>query len=374
MGSGCKQSSASKYCADPVSSNCTLYEGDPIPLLGICTGDTITEVEKVIIDKLLEMTNGTGIVLSSVSVETCSYIKDRFLGKDKNISNLIQLLIDSECNLKTLIDQINAKLVPTGNNYIFDLKCVTASDPSKIESILQGTIDVLCSLKTSVDNLVANQNNTDIINNNAGNLIKNAITGCTGIKKNGSGSSVSIEFTGMVMPFTAHPFFGPISWFDGNGKGLPGTPACSYYLCNGKNGTPDMRGVVPVGAIQGIPGGPVNPIVDPTGDASLNYAVGVIAGKNKITISKANLPNYNLTGNVSGGSVSIPLYTKWARFQDSTSRIYSYGPDTTGGGATTSSLFGSVAGGSVTIALGGNSQAISTVQPVMPCAWVMRFE
>jgi len=369
MGSGCKSTSIGKFCPDPVSSNCVKYEGDSIPILGICTGDTITEVEQVIINKLLDITSGTGIVLSSVTLDNCQYLKTIFAGKDKTLANLLQLLIDSECNLKSLIDQINAKLEPTGNNFIFDLKCVTVTaNPIKTEDVLQGTINVLCALKTQVDNIASNQNNTQIINDTAGNLLKNAIVGCTGINVTGSGASVKIELSGMVPPYVALPYFGPTSYFDGDGKGLPNTQYCKFRLCNGKGGTPDMRGVVPIGAIQGVQGGALNPIVDPTGDASLNYAMGQIAGRNKATLNTNNIPAHVHPVNDPGHSHVATVFYWTDRVQGGSGGTIS----TTNVDGRTATI--TVSSSTTGITVGANvttTQPISLVQPVMPCYFIM---
>src|SRR5690554_4423974 len=128
MGSGCANTvSAKNSCAQLSSTDCTIYQGDSIPLLGICCGDTVTEVEKAIIDKLLTVLDGTGIVLSGVTLENAPFLKALLGIKDKTLLNMVQLLVDSDTNLRTLIANLQAQLTPTGDNFQFDLGYLTSN-------------------------------------------------------------------------------------------------------------------------------------------------------------------------------------------------------------------------------------------------------
>lgn len=65
------------------------------------------------------------------------------------------------------------------------------------------------------------------------------------------------------------------------GLGRAGTPAENWAICNGKNGTLDMGGNFAVGWAKG----------------SLDYgSVGQTGGKDKVTLSTAELPPLNLNG------------------------------------------------------------------------------
>ncbi len=42
-------------------------------------------------------------------------------------------------------------------------------------------------------------------------------------------------------------------WYNPSGMGIPDTPGAGRALCNGLNGTPDLRGLTVVGAVTGVP-------------------------------------------------------------------------------------------------------------------------
>jgi hypothetical protein len=378
MGSGCNSfNGTSNPCAQIYSSDCVKYQGDPVPALGICTGDTITEVEETIINQLLSMLDGTGITLTQVTLDNCPYLLNLFTGKSKTISNLIQLLIDTNCTYKTLIDQLFVRTQPS--TYQYDTMCLpTITNPST-ETILQAVISELCSLETTVQNIVNNSGSTTIIDNQINTALSSLITsnGNRGINKIVSSSgATSYNFTALCPPNTGMPYFGSLNLFDSSGKGLSGTSMEGWYLCNGNNGTIDMRGFVPVGSIQGVPGGALDPLVDPiaNGDNSMNYSLGQSGGAARVKVTKNELPNYTITGIVSGGVVSIPMYKKWGRFQDSNSRVYMYGPDTTGGDAVAINVSGNLTGSSVSMNLGGNSAGLENRMPYKAINWITRFD
>jgi microcystin-dependent protein len=91
-------------------------------------------------------------------------------------------------------------------------------------------------------------------------------------------------------------YFGPITNFDSTGAGLNLTPTggedwSKVYLCNGNNYTPDLRGWGLVGAISGVPGGPLSNVVDPgASPANPNYVLGNTYGANQITLQPQQIP------------------------------------------------------------------------------------
>jgi hypothetical protein len=375
MGSGCKQTSLSNFCVEPVSSNCVLYKGDPVPALGICTGDTITEVEKAIIDKLLLMLEGTGITLPNVTLENCPYLNVLFANKDKTISNLIQLLVDSECNLKTLIDQINAKINQTGNNFLFDLKCIPTPSESTIDSIVQAIINSHCLLKGEVDALKNNSGSSTIINQIVNSILNDLITGPTGVKKTVTGGVPHYELLGMVPIGAIVIYDGPLSNFDSSGKGLPNTEVANWQICNGNLGARDFRGIVPVGAIQGVGGGTLSSNVDPVAnnDATMNYSPKDRGGATKTILTKDHLPNYPMTTTDVKVYSSFWLFKKWSRMQDSNSRVYSLGDDASGGNPTNTKLNAESTSGTVTMNLGGGGKGHDNRMPYEAVIYIKRI-
>ena len=86
------------------------------------------------------------------------------------------------------------------------------------------------------------------------------------------------------------------SWFDSNGTGLG--EYSGWYICDGRNGTPDLRGRFIVGR-------------DNTNSDSLDYAkVGNIGGLNQVKLSIEEMPSHNHTD--IGHSHSISLNTSYS--------------------------------------------------------------
>ena len=65
------------------------------------------------------------------------------------------------------------------------------------------------------------------------------------------------------------------------------------YLCNGLNGTPDKRGRVAVGAINGVPGAPLDAAVNPANAGNPNYSLYTTSGSNTITLTTPQLPAHS---------------------------------------------------------------------------------
>lgn len=269
MGSGCNTLTSSyNACPEKYSSDCVISQVDAVPLLGICCGDTVTEVETVIINKLLEVLSGTGIVLSSVTLDNCAFLKTMLGSKDKSLLNLIQLLIDANCTLRELIAQLQEQVSNTGDNFIFDLKCLVTVPPSSItkDQIIQLLINKVCDLQTQITNINNEPDQINVtVNNAVGNFLNTAINSCggNGITKTGTGQDTKITFTGLPMLESIMFYMGTLSIFDSSGTGLEGTPACGWQICNGEKGSPDLRGYGLAMANQNMGNLPLDARVDP---------------------------------------------------------------------------------------------------------------
>jgi len=93
--------------------------------------------------------------------------------------------------------------------------------------------------------------------------------------------------------------------FDGSGLGQPGTDAEGLALCNGENGTPNMCGLVPVGAINGVASGGSLP-----NGVESNYTLGDVFGKEKHQLTENEMPSHNhseVSRSFAGGATSGTL-------------------------------------------------------------------
>lgn len=295
MGSGCTNNNQFGTCFETISSNCIKWAGDATPQLNICTGDNITEDIQSIITSLLTLLNGSGITLSTVNTD-CPLVASELGNSTSNLPNLLQAVINALCtvnnNLTTLTTQVNT---PVSYNVV----CLTPT-ANTTQAVLQAAINALCSLQTQVTALTAevvDNSLSSTINTYVGNYLANAINSCgnSGINKTGTGATTEITFTGL-MPIGSIIFYDDIlTVFDSNGAGISGTGWCGWQICNGNNGTKDMRGFVPGGATN-LPGvnavANLNNIVDPIAqaDATLSSNVQSIAGEAKHQLGVPEIP------------------------------------------------------------------------------------
>ena len=297
MGSGCANTVSSKNsCTQLVSAGCVIYEGDSVPILGICCGDTISEVEEAIINKLVAVLDGTGILLSNVTLENAPFLKNLLNGKDKTLLNMIQLLVDSDTNLRALVAALQAQLTPSGDNYQFDLGCLESEDDiTTRDQITQLLITKVCSLQTIVQNLIDAGTDdgidTSVIVSSIGNYILANIStpSGTGLIKTGTGGTAKISIIGMPPPKSAIPYWGPLSYFDADGKGITGSPCDGWHQLNGKDGYPDWRGYTFAMATSGVPGGNLDARVDATA-LNLPLAVSTYGSKKGELAHKVTIP------------------------------------------------------------------------------------
>jgi microcystin-dependent protein len=291
-----------------VSDRCVKYTGIDIPELEIQTGDTLSHVEQSLITYLISALNGTGIkpvinnniICNAVSkyLPTCG---------DITIVDISVALIKATCDLKEQIDgviidveEINAELAILNAQYTIP-GCIEGTvDDESTHSVLQVLLTNFCALFDSLPTTYVSFNNID-----------QAIEAY--INANGGANVIANR----MVPYAVVPYFGPITGiFDSTGAGLDltGTGGQDWrkvYLCNNNNGTPDMRGWGLVGAINGVPGGTLSPVVNPSSSpANPNYSLYDTAGANQITLSSAQIPPLTHThGNTAVSTISPNPHT-----------------------------------------------------------------
>jgi microcystin-dependent protein len=154
--------------------------------------------------------------------------------------------------------------------------------------VLQATIDNLCSLNSAFSILVAQLAATNVTIFNVDSYIAAYL------------ASSPLASSKMV-PYAPIPYFGPLSNYPSIGdsfsiSGVGSGYWANVYLCNGDNGTPDLRGWTLVGVTTGMGGGTLNSIVDPavnpdnpvytiSGPDSLN-------GSTTVTLGIGQIPNH----------------------------------------------------------------------------------
>ena len=137
-------------CDSVTSDQCVQYTGADVPALGICQGDQLSTVEVVILKELQGALEGTGIEPQNVTLENCQWLADQFVGEtDPNLSNLLQLIVDSSCSLKSMIDTINNTLALQSAN--FNTLCLQGLPPNPTtNNVIQAVINTLCAINSVV--------------------------------------------------------------------------------------------------------------------------------------------------------------------------------------------------------------------------------
>ena len=286
-------------CTDIVSDRCVRYTGIDVPALGITTGDTLSSVESSIVNFLVPVLTGVGIKPIIDDTIICDLVRNNLptctTCTGFTLNDVLSAIIKSVCDLQEQIDVVDVTLIainatlttlnadytlPIGPapDYIPCLTGVTAS--SDTHTILQAVINKLCALNTSIPDTYVAIADIDIfiqdyLNSTTNSLISNK-----------------------MVPYAVVPYFGPITFFDSTGAGTLNWD--KIFLCNGNNGTPDLRGRALTGVINGVPGPTMNAAVNPSSSpANPNYSLYDVAGANQVTLTSTQIPIHTHANTIS---------------------------------------------------------------------------
>lgn len=270
-------------CAEIVSDQCVRYTGIDIPVLGIKNGDSLSFVEQSLITFLTSTLDGSGIKINIDPAIICNLVK-QYLPTcgDLTVVDFITALIKAACDLQlqvnattTAITTINATLTTLNGPYTIR-PCVTGvTSTSGTHAILQAVMDTLCAFIADVE---ANY----VLIADFDTLVADYLAGLP----------ASTLVSSRMVPYIAYEYYGSLGNFDATGAGTGDWT--KIYLCNGLNGTPDRRGVVAVGAIASVPGGPLPSAVNPASSPfNPNYAFAApIIGSNSVTLNTNQIPSH----------------------------------------------------------------------------------
>lgn len=284
--SNCSNCSSSfNGCDQIVSDKCVRYTGVDIPSLGIVNGDTLGCVETKIVEFLLEVSKGDGLIPTIDQTQYCSLVSS-FLPTQGtiNLNNVLSALIRSVCFIKNKIDELTSQIEVLNADYsIGCLTGVTAS--TNTHGVLQATIDKLCTVNTTVNALILDLSTNYVKLSELNTLIDAHL--------NSENGTASLNNSKMV-PYVAYEYYGPLTNFDASGAGFNVWE--NVYLCNGNNGTPDKRGRVTVGTTDGsMRGDTMSAIVSPTNVGNPTYTLGGVAGQNSVTLIDSQIPSHTHT-------------------------------------------------------------------------------
>ena len=276
-------------CVETVSDECVRYTGINYPALGIETGDTLVSVEQAIMNALVPLLTGVGDEITLSGDDVCALIVDYLTtGLTHTSKEWITALAKGECDLQGQVTAINNTLAILNANYAIGcLTGVTAS--SDTHDIVQAIITKLCATASSLTALSLDVNTNYVKLANLNTLIQAYLNSISG---------GSTQQNAKMVPLVAYEYYGPLTNFDATGAGISALGWDKVFLCNGSNGTPDKRGRVAVGAINNVPGGPLNANVDPANAGNPNYSLYTISGTNTVTLTSNQIPSHTHIANV----------------------------------------------------------------------------
>lgn len=239
----CKESTKNNSCTDVLSTDCIRWEGDKYEDLDICINDSLTEVETKIINEIIEIMKGKGIIITKIDFSDCDYIKSIIGVKEKSLFNILNSYKIAVCQLKEILDIIKSDQdnFTTISNYALSCLGLTTSvcEPEiKFKTLIQAIITKLCDVDTKYNGIATLI--LQAVESTTGDFMCDVIKSCgnNGIIYSGSGSNTRITFQALVPPFCPIIYTGSMSVFDISGIGNANTYACGWYICNGDNGTP----------------------------------------------------------------------------------------------------------------------------------------
>lgn len=161
-----------KGCPDyGVGSNCVNWQGPDLPFLDIYNGQSLSEAVYIIALKVCEITKDLDVSTLDLSclIDTCVSCQT-----DLNLVKILQLLLDNDCKLKDLIDNINGNTETTVTLNL-NLRCLRKFDDfgneiaQDLNQTLQSIVNQVCtntadiaSLQTRVNDLQDQIDNIDL--------------------------------------------------------------------------------------------------------------------------------------------------------------------------------------------------------------------
>jgi microcystin-dependent protein len=268
-------------CTEIVSDQCVKYTGIDVPVLGIQTGDSLSYVEQALIEFLTSTLDGTGIKPVIDPQIICDLVK-QYLPTcgDLTVVDLFNALIKAACDLQEQIVIINGTLVDLQEQIDvieapYTTSCLTGvTSASGTHAILQAVITKLCAFILDVETNYVQLADLDALIQ----AYLDSIAPVTNLVSN------------KMIPYSVVPYFGPLGYFDTTGAGTGDWD--KIYLCNGQNGTPDLRGRVLVGTTSGMGSSSFDPAVDPGIAGNPSYSLYTTAGSNTVTLTTGQIPSH----------------------------------------------------------------------------------
>ncbi len=256
-------------CGDRYTTDrCVEYTGEDVALLGICKGDTLYQIEQIVLEKLLVLMDGTGITFDDLTLD-CDFIKDIISGQDVNLATLIQTMVVANCTLRDLITELDTKV---NAPFTLDASCLTLPASPTKDDILKAAVAKICEIEGKTTEIFS-----DYVKASE---LCDKVQDCLTTINNGGGDTIVQEYTKMPKNVVV-AYIGSLAVFDSSGAGLASQGYDKVYICNGNNGTPDLRGYAIIGANVNVVGPSLDAAVDPSqpNNAQYQFSTGTKKGE-----------------------------------------------------------------------------------------------
>ena len=286
-------------CVETVSDQCVIYTGTDVPSLGIHTNDSLLVVEQSLITFLISALNGSGITIDLSNINVCATVQNYLPSEGEIVlTDVLKALIEASCDIQEQVNTIAATLATLNADYTIGcLTGVTAS--SDTHAIVQATITKLCSVDSSVSTIL-NQLPLFVTKSEFCSLVAQ----CT------SQTPTTVLASDKMLPYAVIPYYGPINGYPTVNDTFDNTGAGTGYwarvfMCNGQNGTPDLRGRVPVGATNTPSTNPFPAQTNPGANGNPTYSYGLTPGANTVRLELPQIPVHNHTATAAPHSHSL---------------------------------------------------------------------
>ena len=274
-------------CTEITSDKCVKYTGVDVPVLGIKNGDSLSYVEQALITFLSSTLDGTGIIPVITPSDVCPSVDKHLPDCDPiSLNNWLTALLKALCALEDTVAE-----TPRPNpDTAYDVDCLSVSDATSTIDVLQAVIYKVCAVADQLTNFITYVDATYVKISDINTYIQNYLD---------TQPNEQLIANRMV-PFSIVAAAGGNAFlnnFNASGAGIGDW--ANIYLCNGQNGTPDLRGRVLVGVTNGMGSTALDPAVDPTQPGNPAYSIGTAVGKNTVTLETGQIPAHTHIATVS---------------------------------------------------------------------------
>ncbi len=268
-------------CTEITSDKCVKYTGVDVPVLGIQNGDSLSYVEQALITFLSSTLDGTGIIPVITPSDVCQSVDEHLPDCDPiSLNNWLTALLKALCALEDTVAEIPDANPATA----YDVDCLTVSDATSTIDVLQAVIYKVCAVADQLTNFITYVDATYVKISDINTYIENYL----------DTQPTEQLIANRMVPFSIVAAAGGNAFlanFDASGAGIGNW--ANIYLCNGQNGTPDLRGRVLVGTNDGsMLGGQMDVAVAPS-STNPTYGIGSTHGNNSVVLSTGQLPAHS---------------------------------------------------------------------------------